>query len=58
VEHPIEGAGVVSDTEDNQVWVIVDFTSCKNNEGRAVVDDDRDIFQATDGDECVIGIIF
>jgi hypothetical protein len=58
VECPNEGTGVVSDAEDNRVRVVVNFTSCKNDEGRAVVDDDCDIFQAIDGDECVIGTVF
>jgi hypothetical protein len=58
VERPIEGAGVLSDAEDSRVQVVVAFMSYKNDEGCAVVDDDCDIFQAIDGDECVIGIDF
>jgi hypothetical protein len=58
VEGPIRRTGIIGDAKNNQVQVIVDFTSCKNNKGRAVIDDDIDIFEAIDGDECVIEIVF
>jgi hypothetical protein len=58
VEGPIKHAGIIGDTENDRVWVVVDFTSFKNDKGRAVIDDDCDIFQAIDGDECVVGIVF
>ncbi len=58
MEGPIKRAGINGDAENNRVRVIVDFTSRKNDEGCAVIDDDRDIFQAIDGDECVVGIVF
>jgi hypothetical protein len=57
VEGPIKRAGIIGDPENDRVRVVVDFTSCKTDEGRAVIDDDHVIFQAIDGDECVVGIV-
>jgi hypothetical protein len=58
VEGPIKCTGIIGDAENDRVQVVVDFTSPKNDEGHAVINDDHDIFQAIDGDECIVGIVF
>ena len=58
MEGTLKRAGIIADSENDRVQIIVDFTSRKTDKGRAVIDDDRDIFQAIDGDECVIRIVF
>ncbi len=58
MEGPIKHAGIIGDRENDRVWVVVDLTSRRKDEDHAVIDDDRDIFQAIDGDECVVGIVF
>jgi hypothetical protein len=46
VEGPIKHAGIIGDAENDQVRVIVDFTSCKNDKGHAEIDDDCDVLSS------------
>ncbi len=58
MECPIEGAGVVSDTEDHWVRVVIDFLSSKGDKSCAVVEDDGNVLQTIDGDESLVGVVF
>ncbi len=58
MECPIEGADVVSDAEDNWVWVVVNFLSSKGDKSCTVVEDDGNILQTIDGDKSLVGVVF
>ena len=48
VQGPIQCTGIISNTQDNRMWVIIDFPRCKRHEGCTVIQDDGHIFQAVD----------
>ncbi len=58
MEGPIKHAGIIGDAENDRVRVAVDIASIKDDKGRTVVNDNRDIFQAIDGCERLIFVVF
>ena len=59
VQSPIQCTGVINDTQDNWMWVIIDFSRCECHKGCCTeIQDDGHIFQTVDRDECLVWIIF
>jgi len=58
VQSPIQCTDVISDTWDNWMWVIVDFSRCERHKGCTEIQDDGHILLTVDWDECLVWIIF
>ncbi len=55
---PIKCARVIGDTQNNRMRVIVGLMGCKDDQGCAVVYDDREILEAIDGDGSLVRVVF